>query len=66
MDLSLAGLDSTTARTHHVAAGMHLAPELLAALEKAAAEEERSRRQEEEGQQGRPAPRYDAALYKEP
>ncbi|GAA0346104.1 hypothetical protein GCM10010319_23110 [Streptomyces blastmyceticus] len=43
VDLSLVSVDSTTARAHHDAAGMHLAPEVLAALEKAAAGEEKAR-----------------------
>lgn len=43
VDLSLVSEGSTTARAHHDAAGMHLAPEVLAALEKAAGEEEKDR-----------------------
>lgn len=43
MDLSLVSIDSTTARAHHGAAGMHLGQEVLTALEKAAAEEEKAR-----------------------
>ena len=43
VDLSLVSVDSTTARAHHDAAGMHLAPDTVAALEKAAAEEEKAR-----------------------
>lgn len=43
VDLSLVSIDSTTTRAHHDAAGMHLAPEALVALEKAAAEEEKVR-----------------------
>lgn len=39
VDLSLVSVDSTTARAHHDAAGMHLDPEVLAALERAAEEE---------------------------
>ena len=39
VDLSLASIDSTTARAHHDAAGMHLAQGVVTALEKAAAEE---------------------------
>lgn len=39
VDLSLVSVDSTTARAHHDAAGMHLDPKVLDALEKAAAEE---------------------------
>ncbi|MBD0695858.1 transposase [Streptomyces sp. CBMA123] len=42
VDLSLVSIDSTTARAHHDAAGMHMDPEVLDALEKAAAEEEKS------------------------
>ncbi|MFE5795174.1 IS5 family transposase [Streptomyces sp. NPDC056503] len=36
VDLSLVSIDSTTARAHHDAAGMHLDEEVLTALEKAA------------------------------
>lgn len=43
VDLSLVSVDSTTARAHHDAAGMHLDEEVMAALEKAAAEEEKAR-----------------------
>ena len=43
VDLSLVGVDSTTARAHHDAAGTHLGQEVMAALEKAAAEEEKAR-----------------------
>ena len=43
VDLSLVGIDSTTARAHHDAAGMHLDEDVLAALEKAAIEEEKAR-----------------------
>ncbi|GAA4966824.1 hypothetical protein HD597_003895 [Nonomuraea thailandensis] len=43
MDLSLVGVDSTTVRTHHDAAGMHLSHDVLAALEKAAAREDKAR-----------------------
>ncbi len=43
VDLWLVSVDSTTARAHHDAAGMHLDDEVLAALEKAAAEEEKAR-----------------------
>ncbi|MEU6541256.1 hypothetical protein [Streptomyces sp. NPDC047000] len=43
MDLSLVGIDSTTARAHHDAAGMHLDEDVVTALEKAAAEEEKAR-----------------------
>jgi hypothetical protein len=42
-DLSLAGVDSTTARAHHDAAGMRIGKEVLDALEEAAAEQERTR-----------------------
>ncbi|GAA3381449.1 hypothetical protein GCM10020367_72740 [Streptomyces sannanensis] len=43
VDLSLVSVDSTTARAHHNAAGMHLDQDMLTALEKAAAEEEKAR-----------------------
>ncbi|EIV91439.1 hypothetical protein FraQA3DRAFT_0890 [Frankia sp. QA3] len=43
VNLSLVGVDSTTARAHHDAAGMHLPAEVIGALEKAAAEEEQAR-----------------------
>ena len=43
VDLSLVSIDSTTARAHHDAAGMHLSEDVLTALEKAAAEEETAR-----------------------
>jgi len=43
VDLSLVSIDSTTARAHHDAAGMHLEEEVLIALEKAAAEAEKAR-----------------------
>lgn len=43
VDLSLVSVDSTTARAHHDAAGMHLDRDVVAALEKAAAEEEKTR-----------------------
>lgn len=39
VDLYLVSIDSTTVRAHQDAAGMHLSPEVLTALEKAAAEE---------------------------
>ncbi|MEU0633000.1 transposase [Streptomyces sp. NPDC005989] len=39
VDLSLVSIDSTTARAHHDAAGMHLGEDVLTAPEKAAAEE---------------------------
>ncbi|MET8638344.1 IS5 family transposase [Streptomyces sp. NPDC004680] len=39
VDLSLVSIDSTTARAHHDAPGMHLGEDVLPALEKAAAEE---------------------------
>src|SRR3954447_1509145 len=39
VDLSLVSVDSTTARAHHDAAGMHMDDEVLTALEEAAAEE---------------------------
>ncbi|WP_306191923.1 IS5 family transposase [Streptomyces sp. MK5] len=40
VDLSLVSIDSTTARAHHDAAGMHLDEDVITALEKAADEEE--------------------------
>lgn len=43
VDVSLVSVDSTTARAHHDAAGMHLDEDVLAVLEKAAAEEEKPR-----------------------
>ncbi|MQS14517.1 IS5 family transposase [Streptomyces kaniharaensis] len=43
VDLSLVSVDSTTVRAHHDAAGMHLRPDALAALEKAADEAEKAR-----------------------
>ncbi len=43
VDLSLVSVDSTTVRAHHDAAGMHLGPDLLAALDKAATEEGKAR-----------------------
>ena len=43
VDLSLVSVDSTTARAHHDAAGMHLGEDVITALEKAAAEEEKAR-----------------------
>jgi transposase len=43
VDLSLVSIDSTTARAHHDAAGMHLGEDVLTALEKAAAEEAKAR-----------------------
>ncbi len=39
VDLSLVSIDSTTARAHHDAAGMHLSEDVVTALEKAAEEE---------------------------
>lgn len=39
VDLSLVSIDSTTARAHHDAAGIHLSEDVLTALEKAAEEE---------------------------
>lgn len=42
VDLSLVSIDSTTARAHHDAAGMHLGEDVLTSLEKAAAEEEKA------------------------
>jgi transposase len=42
-DLSLVSVDSTTARAHQDAAGMHLGKDVMDALEEAAAEQERAR-----------------------
>jgi transposase len=39
VDLSLVSVDSTTARAHHDAAGIHLGQDVVTALEKAAEEE---------------------------
>ncbi|MFJ9847026.1 transposase [Kitasatospora sp. NPDC101155] len=47
VDLSLVSVDSTTVRAHHDAAGMHLDPDALAALEKAAEEAEKARQKGE-------------------
>ncbi len=47
VDLSLVSVDSTTVRAHHDAAGMHLGPDALAALEKAAGEAEKARQKGE-------------------
>ncbi len=44
-DLSLVSIDSTTARAHHDAAGMHLDEDVVTALEKATAEEAKTRSQ---------------------
>lgn len=43
VDLSLVGIDSTTVRAHHDAAGTHLDEDVLTALEKGAAEAEKAR-----------------------
>ncbi len=43
VDLSLVGIDSTTARAHHDAAGMHLGQDVITVLEEVAAEEEKVR-----------------------
>jgi transposase len=40
VDVSLVSIDSTTARAHHDAAGMHLGQDVVTVLEKAAAEDE--------------------------
>lgn len=42
-DLSLVSVDSTTARAHHDAAGMHIGNEVMDALEEAAREQEQAR-----------------------
>jgi transposase len=43
VDLSLVSIDSTTARAHHDAAGIHLDEGVLTALEEAATEAEKAR-----------------------
>src|SRR6476620_11966200 len=43
VDLSLVSIDSTTARAHHDAAGMHLGEDVITVLEEAAAEEKKAR-----------------------
>jgi transposase len=43
VDLSLVGIDSTTARAHHDAAGMHLGEDVITVLGKAATEDEKAR-----------------------
>jgi transposase len=43
VDLSLVSIDSTTARAHHAAAGMHMGEDLMTALEKGAIAEEKAR-----------------------
>ncbi len=43
VDVSLVSVDSTTARAHHDAAGMHLDQDVVTALEKAAEQEEKAR-----------------------
>jgi transposase len=43
-DLSLVSVDSTTARAHHDAAGMHIDKEVMDALEEAACEQEQARK----------------------
>ncbi len=43
VDVSLVSVDSTTARAHHDAAGMHLGQDVVTALEKAAEQEEKAR-----------------------
>lgn len=42
-NLSLVSVDSTTARAHHDAAGMHIGKDIMEALEEAAAEQEQAR-----------------------
>ncbi|MFI9601492.1 hypothetical protein ACIHCX_16770 [Streptomyces sp. NPDC052043] len=44
VDLLLVTVDSTTVRAHHDAAGMHLGPDAVAAVEEAADKAERTRR----------------------
>ena len=55
--LSLVGVDSTTARAHHDAAGMVVGEEVLASLEKAAEAEKGARERRESGVSGRSQPR---------
>ncbi|MER6943040.1 hypothetical protein ABT294_03350 [Nonomuraea sp. NPDC000554] len=43
VDVSLVSVDSTTARDHHDAAGLHLGQDVVTALEEAATEEEKAR-----------------------
>jgi transposase len=43
VDLPLVSIDSTTARSHHDAAGTHLGQDVITVLEEAAAEEEKVR-----------------------
>ncbi|WP_078941282.1 IS5 family transposase [Streptomyces cellulosae] len=64
VDLSLVSIDSTTARAHHDAAGVHLDQDVITALEEAAAEEEKSRvkgggREEQSGQDAEADPERD-------
>ena len=56
IDLSLVSIDSTTAHAHHNAAGMHLAEDVLTALEKAATEAEKARPKGAASMPGQPAP----------
>jgi hypothetical protein len=42
VDLSLVSVDSTTARAHHDAAGVHLGQDVVTAFSKAAAEEKKA------------------------
>ncbi|MFE4583183.1 hypothetical protein ACFRKC_47170, partial [Streptomyces chartreusis] len=42
VDLSLVSINSTTARAHHDAAGIHLGEDVVTALEKVAAEEDKA------------------------
>lgn len=53
-DLDLVSVDSASARAHHHAAGMALAPEQMAALEAAAESEKGARRREENPRAARP------------
>lgn len=43
VDMSLVSVDSTAARAHHDAAGMHLDPDVITALEKAASPQQEAR-----------------------
>lgn len=60
VDLALVSIDSTTARAHHDAAGMHLGENVITALEKAAAEEKARSKgaaaRNETGRTPKPAP----------
>ncbi|MYZ36584.1 transposase [Streptomyces sp. SID4917] len=59
VDLSLVSIDSTTARAHHDAAGMHMNEDVLTALEKAAAEVKGGGLEEESAQGAAADPEQD-------